>query len=169
MQNLLLIERIESKILQVREQKVILSQDIAMLYGVETRRLNEQVKRNIDRFPEEFMFQLTKEEFENLKSQFATSSWGGIRRLPYAFTEHGVLMVANVLNSKRAIEVSVLVIKAFVRIRELILNNEELANKISELEKRLDTHDEIVVNIVKKLKHLIAPKVKIKSQIGFKR
>ena len=95
-------EIISSKIYLIREQKVMLDNDLAELYQVETRRLNEQVKRNIDRFPEDFMFQLTQEEFENLKSQNATSSWGGRRKLPYAFTEHGVLMLSSVLNSKRA-------------------------------------------------------------------
>ena len=112
----------------------MLDADLAELYGVETRRLNEQVSRNSERFPEDFMFQFTAEEFANLKSQFATSSWGGRRKLPYAFTEHGAIMAASVLNSPIAIEVSVHVVRAFVRLRELVAGNKELAQKLLQLE-----------------------------------
>src|SRR5512145_744779 len=118
--SLVVTGNIESRILFIRGQKVMLDADLAELYGVETRRLNEQVSRNIERFPVDFMFQLTAEEFANLKSQFATSSWGGRRKLPYAFTEHGAIMAASVLNSQRAIEISVHVVRAFVRLRDLI-------------------------------------------------
>ena len=100
---------------------------LAELYGVETRRLNEQVRRNIERFPADFMFQLTAEEFANLKSQFATSSWGGRRKLPFVFTEHGAIMAASVLNSPLAVEISIHVVRAFVRLRELVAGNKELA------------------------------------------
>ena len=120
-------KRILRTILFVREEKVVMDSDLAELYGVETRRLNEQVRRNIEKFPEDFMFQLTKVEFENLKSQFATSSsvWGGRRKLPLVFTEHGALQAANVLNSDRANKMSVFIVRAFVRLREMALTNEK--------------------------------------------
>jgi len=135
---------IESRILLIRGQKVMLDADLAELYGVETRRLNEQVSRNIERFPEDFMFQLTAEEFANLKSQFATSSWGGRRKLPYAFTEHGSIMAASVLNSARAIEISVHVVRAFVRMRELVAGNKELAQKLNQLDRKVGAHDKAI-------------------------
>ena len=130
-------ESIMSKIYFIREQKVMLDSDLAELYGVETRRLNEQVKRNILRFPEDFMFQLSKTEFENLKSQFATSSskWGGRRKLPLVFTEHGALQAANVLNSSQANKMSVFIVRAFIRLREMILTNEKLARKVDQLDR----------------------------------
>jgi phage regulator Rha-like protein len=114
-------EVILNKIYIIRGQKVMLDNEIAKMYGVETRRLNEQVKRNIERFPANFMFQLSSEEFEHLKSQNATSSWGGRRKLPFAFTEHGILMLANVLKSERAIKVSIRIIEVFVKIRDTLL------------------------------------------------
>ncbi len=125
-------ERVLKSILVIRDEKVILDSDLAQLYDVETRRLNEQVRRNIDKFPKDFMFQLTKDEFENLKSQIATSSsgWGGRRKPPLVFTEHGALQAANVLNSKIASKMSVFIIRAFVRLREMALNNEKLAMKV---------------------------------------
>jgi hypothetical protein len=169
MNNIIPIERVENKILLIRGQKVIIDRDIAELYGVSTKVFNQAVKRNIKKFPGRFMFQLTKEErkqlvtscdrFNNLKHSSS---------MPYAFTEHGALMSANVLNSEKAIEMSILLIEAFVRMRELISNNTELAKQISNLEKRLDTHDEIIVNIVKSVKSLLDPKIKKKGQIGFK-
>ena len=109
-------------------KKVMFDKDLAQLYGVETKRLNEAVKRNIKRFPTNFMFQLTHEEFENLKSQFATSSWGGVRKLPYAFTEHGVTMLASVLNSDRAIEISIKIVETFIALRQLALENQEISS-----------------------------------------
>ena len=116
-------KRILKTIMLIRGEKVILDSDLAELYGVETRRLNEQVRRNIDKFPEDFMFQLTKEEFENLKSQIATSSssWGGRRKLPLVFTEHGALQAANVLNSEQANKMSVFIVRTFVSLREMAL------------------------------------------------
>ena len=114
---LLPLEAITQRILVLREQKVLIDSDLAALYGVETRRLNEQVRRNKARFPQDFIFELTAKEFTNLKSQFATSSWGGRRKLPLAFTEHGAIMAANVLNTPRAVEVSVYVVRAFVKLR----------------------------------------------------
>ena len=129
------IEQIQQKIFEIRGQKVMLDRDLAQMYGVETKRLNEQIKRNMKRFPEDFMFQLTKEEFQNLKSQFATSSWGGTRKLPYVFTELGVAMLSSVLNSDIAIEINMDIMRAFITIRHRVLKVptyivEEIKNKI---------------------------------------
>jgi hypothetical protein len=134
------VERVEQTILILRGQKVILDSDLAALYGVPVKRLNEQVKRNAGRFPPDFAFQLAREEFANLKSQFATSSlqWGGKRKLPTAFTEHGALMVASVLNSPRAVEMSILVVRAFVRFRRILATNRQLAAQVDELERKID-------------------------------
>ena len=158
-------------IMVIRGQKVILDSDLAALYGVETKRLNEQVRRNIDKFPEDFMFQLTKEEFENLKSQIATSSsgWGGKRKQPLVFTEHGALQAANVLNSAQANKMSVFIVRAFIRLREMALTNEKLAHKVDQLEKRVGDHDEILIELVHEIRKLIdAPKSKnTKRSIGF--
>ena len=142
------VERIESAILFIRGHKVLLDADLARLYGVSAKRLNEAVRRNRDRFPDDFIFQLTSEEFgdltrqidaSNLRSQFATSSWGGRRYLPYAFTEQGVAMLSSVLRSKRAIQVNVEIMRAFVRLRRMLASNEELARKLAVLE-RSDLH-----------------------------
>ncbi|MBQ3644775.1 MAG: ORF6N domain-containing protein [Candidatus Riflebacteria bacterium] len=133
---IILVDSIENNIYNFRGKNVMLDSDLARLYGVETKRLNEQVKRNIKRFPENFMFELTKEEEkEILKSQNATSSYGGRRSRIKAFTEHGALMLANVLKTDRAIEVSILVIEAFVKIRQMALTNEDLARRLTDLEK----------------------------------
>jgi len=113
---------IQDKIFTIRGQRVMIDRDLAEMYGVETRRLNQQVKRNMKRFPEDFMFQLTGKEFENLKSQFATSRWGGTRKLPYVFTELGVAMLSSVLNSETAIEINMNIMRAFITIRQLVLN-----------------------------------------------
>ena len=118
----------------IRGQQVIIDRDLALLYGVETKRLNEQVKRNIERFPEDFMFQLSKEEVENLKSQNATSSWGGDRRLPYAFTEQGIAMLSSVLKSQTAVEVNIRIMKAFVSMRRLIATNAQLFQRLETIE-----------------------------------
>jgi len=166
--SLVVVANIESKILLIRGQKVMLDADLAELYGVETRRLNEQVNRNRERFPEDFMFQLTAEEFANLKSQFATSSWGGRRKLPYAFTEHGSIMAASVLNSPRAIEISVHVVRAFVRMRELVAGNKELAQKLNLLERKVGAHDKAIAEIINAIRQLMAPEApKKKRPIGF--
>ena len=125
----------------VRGRRVLLDVDLATLYGVSTKRLNEQVKRNRRRFPDDFAFQLSRAEWLNLKSQFATSSWGGQRKLPMGFTEHGSIMAATVLNSVRAIEMSVDVVRAFVRFRELLASNEQLARKLHALERSVLTLD----------------------------
>ena len=122
-QQLSVENKVESLIRVNRGQQVMLDRDLAELYGVETRRLNEQVKRNIERFPEDFMFQLTQNEFDNLKSQFATSSWGGVRKLPYAFTEQGVAMLSGVLKSSTAVEANIRIMRAFVSMRHFMVNN----------------------------------------------
>jgi len=164
-------KRILSTIMVIRGEKVILDSDLAALYGVETRRLNEQVRRNIDKFPADFMFQLTKEEFDDLKSQIAISSsgWGGRRKPPLVFTEHGALQAANVLNSEQANKMSIFIVRAFVRLREMALTNEELSRKIDQLEKRVSDHDEILIQLVREIRKLIdTPKPRGKKRlIGF--
>ena len=153
----------------LREQKVILDTDLAELYGVPVKRLNEQVKRNQERFPSDFMFRLTAEENEALRSQNATSKMGrGSRRYaPYAFTEHGAIMAATVLNSERAVEMSVFVVRAFVRLREMLATNQQLAGKIDELEQRLDTHDASIQELIEAIRELMAPEPATGRKIGF--
>jgi hypothetical protein len=155
----------------VRGSKVILDSDLAELYGVETRRLNEQVRRNVEKFPGDFMFQLSDDEFQNLKSQIATSSskWGGRRKLPLVFTEHGALQAANVLNSSQANKMSVFIVRAFIRLREMALTNEKLARKVDQLERRVSDHDEVLIDLVHEIRKLIeTPKAKIrKKKLGF--
>jgi hypothetical protein len=140
----LALEAITHRIFVLRGQKVLLDADLAALYGVETRRLNEQVRRNTARFPKDFIFELTAEEFGNLKSQFATSSWGGRRKLPMAFTEHGAIMAATVLSSPRAVEVSVYVVRAFVQLRELVASHQDLAKRLNALEAKLEEKTELL-------------------------
>ncbi len=169
--SLVLEKRILKIIIIVRGEKVIMDSDLAKLYGVETRRLNEQIRRNIDKFPDDFMFQLTKDEYDNLKSQIATSSsgWGGRRKMPFVFTEHGALQAANVLNSAQANKMSVFIVRAFVRLREMVRTSEKLARKVDQLEKRVTDHDEILIELVREIRKLIdAPKAKGKKRpIGF--
>ena len=126
--------KVESLIRVIRGQQVMLDRDLAELYGVETKRLNEQVKRNIERFPEDFMFQLTPNEFDNLKSQFATSSWGGVRKLPYAFTEQGVAMLSGVLKSSTAVEANIRIMRAFVSMRHFMVNNAAVFQRLETIE-----------------------------------
>ena len=164
------VERIEAKILLVRGQKVMLDSDLAVLYGVTTKRLNEQVKRNSARFPEDFVFRLTSAELEGLnRSQIATGSQRhrDPRFAPYAFTEHGAIQAANVLNSERAVEMGVHVVRAFVRLRAMIAANKELAKKLEELERRLDTHDQAITEIMHAIRQLMAPPEPKKRPIGF--
>ena len=160
---------VESRILVLRQQKVILDSDLAQLYGVTVKRLNEQVKRNQDRFPADFLFRLTVKEDEILRSQIATSSseHGGRRYPPYAFTEHGAIMAATVLNSPKAVEMSVFVVRAFVRLREMLANNRQLASKINELEQRLETHDTAIQDLIDAIKELMAPPPGSRKKIGF--
>ncbi|MCZ7587138.1 MAG: ORF6N domain-containing protein [Deltaproteobacteria bacterium] len=163
------IKRVDKAILQIRGQRVVIDADLAALYGVTTKRLNEQVKRNRDRFPPDFMFRLDKMEFEALKSQFATSSseWGGRRKLPYAFTEHGAIMAASVLNSPKAIEMSILVVRAFVKLRSVLASHGPLAAKLNELERKLTTHDRQIGVLFDAIRKLMAPPDTKKRRIGF--
>ena len=160
---------VESRILLLRHQRVILDADIAELYGVPVKVLNQQIKRNQKRFPADFVFQLSTKEYEALRSQFVTSKErrGGRRYLPYAFTEHGAIMAATVLNSERAVEMSVFVVRAFVRLREMLANNRKLAGKIDELENRLDTHDSTIQDLIEAIKELMTPEDPPRKRIGF--
>ena len=135
-------EIVMDKIYLIRNQKVMLDEDLAELYGIETKRLNEQVARNIDRFPDDFMFRLNEEEFANLKSQFATTRWGGRRNSPYAFTEHGVLMLSSVLKSKQAIQVNIQIMRIYTRIRELLLTHKDILLLVEQVEKKLIKQDQ---------------------------
>jgi phage regulator Rha-like protein len=168
---LVAVENIEAKILFIRGQKVMLDADLAELYGVEIKRLNEQVRRNIERFPEDFMFQLADEEFAVLRSQFATlkSGRGQHRKyLPYAFTEHGALMLGNVLKSERAVEVSLHVVRAFVRLRELVSSHKELSQKLNLLERKVGAHDRAIAELINAIRKLMTPaEPKKKRPIGF--
>jgi hypothetical protein len=168
-QALIPAERIEKAILLLRGHKVILDADLAELYGVTTARLNEQVKRNRERFPDDFMFRLTRPEFDNLMSQFATSSsrWGGRRKLPLVFTEHGAVMAANVLNSRVAVAASIQVVRAFVRLREILASHKDLARKLEELEKKYDKKFQVVFEAIRQL--MAAPPEPPKRHIGFAR
>jgi hypothetical protein len=159
----------ESRILFLRHPRVILDADLAQLYGVTVKRLNEQVGRNQERFPSDFTFQLTAKEHESLRSQFATSkkTRGGRRYTPYAFTEHGAIMAATVLNSGRAVQMSVFVVRAFVRLRDMLATNRRLAGKIDELENRLDTNDSLILDIIAAMKELMIPKRTRGVRIGF--
>ena len=145
------VERIERAILLIRAQKVMLDADLAELYGVEPRVLIQAVKRNIDRFPQDFMFQLTKREFSDLRSQIVMSSWGGRRYPPYAFTEHGVAMLSSVLRSKRAVRVNIEIMRAFVRLRQILASHKELARKLEELEKKYDAQFKVVFDAIREL------------------
>lgn len=162
-------KKITDRIYMVRGQKVMLDQDLAELYDVETRRLNEQVKRNFDRFPEDFMFQLAENEYENLISQNATSSWGGRRKLPFAFTEQGVAMLSSVLNSEIAIRVNIQIIRIFTKMRELLLTHKDVLLKLETLEKKMLKQDDEIQLIFKALKRLLNPEQPPRKKIGFKR
>lgn len=151
-------ETIENRIHVLRGKKVMLDRDLSALYDVETKQLKRAVRRNIDRFPEDFMFELSKDEFEILRRQFGTSSWGGERYLPIAFTEQGVAMLSSVLNSKSAIQVNIQIMRAFVRMRNLVAENSELRKAIVNIEKRLDVHDRQIQIAFAALKSLLQPK-----------
>jgi phage regulator Rha-like protein len=169
-QALVPIERIENKILLIRGQKVIIDADLAELYGVTTKQLNQQVKRNKDRFPKDFMFQFDKAE----KAEVVTicdhlSQLKFSPVLPFAFTEHGAIMAASVLNSKRAIEISVYVVRAFVKLREMLAAHKELALKLAELERKLAAHDQTIISLMEAIKQLMkSPEPKKKRPIGFR-
>ena len=166
-ESLIPIERIEQKIYVIRGERVILDSDLAAVYGVETKVLNQSVRRNLKRFPADFMFQVTKDEYTNLRSQIVTSSvdnYGGRRYLPYVFTEHGALMAANIINSERAVDASVQVVRAFVKMRNMLASNAELAKKIESMEKKYDSQFKSVFDAIKRL---MLPPDKPKGSIGF--
>ena len=168
-QSLIPVERIEQAILVIRGQKVMLSNDLAVLYDVEPRALIQSVKRNIERFPDDFVFQLSKEELDVLKSQNVISSaetWGGARRAaPYAFTEQGVAMLSSVLRSLRAVAVNVEIMRAFVRLRQMLASNADLARKLDALEKKYDDQFRIVFDAIRQL--MLPPETKPRPRIGF--
>lgn len=153
----------------IRDKKVILDTHLALLYNVETKRLNEQVRRNINRFPDDFMFQLTKEEWIILKSQNATSSWGGRRTLPYVFTEHGVLMLSSILKSNRAIEVNIQIMRVFTKMRAMITDNQNLTLEIEEIKKQLSNHNKNIELVFNYLDELIEKKDNPRPKIGYKK
>jgi len=170
MKELIPVEMIERKIYLIRGEKVMLSSDLAELYGVETKVLIQAVKRNIERFPKDFMFQLSNKEFSSLRSQIVTSSWGGRRYLPYAFTEQGVAMLSSVLRSKQAVQVNIAIMRAFVKLREILSSNKELALKLAQLELKMEKHDEEIKLIFDAIRQLMTPPLQIKKRkIGFGR
>ena len=161
------VELIQSKIVVVRDERIMLDRDLAELYGVETKQLKRAVRRNKDRFPPDFMFALTKKEVNDLRCHFGTSSWGGTRYAPMAFTEQGVAMLSSVLNSKRAIEVNVLIMRAFVQLRKMISSQTELTRKLDQLEKHIAEHDEQIVAIFEAIRQLMTPPDRPEKKIGF--
>lgn len=169
--SLITIEQISDKIYNIRGVKVMLDSDLADLYEVQTKVLNQAVRRHIKRFPKDFMFQLTKQEFDNLKSQIVTSSWGGVRKLPHAFTEQGVAMLSGILNSDRAIEVNIQIMRVFTQLRHALMESQELRTAIEELkkqtEKRLDQTDERFEIVFSVLDKLLAEDENPKRKIGF--
>jgi hypothetical protein len=170
MQNMEIVSQqvIETKILIIRGRKVMMDRDLAILYGVETRMLNQAVRRNIKRFPEDFMFQLTKEEMDNWKSQIVISNKEkmGLRKRPYAFTENGVAMLSSVLNSGRAIAVNIQIMRTFTKLREMLITHKELRQKIEAMEKKYDYQFKVVFDAIKQL---ISPQETKKGKIGFRR
>jgi len=165
-QSLVPVERIEKAILLIRGQKVMLDVDLAVLYGVSTSNLNKAVSRNIERFPSDFMFQLTREEFDNLKFHFGTSSWGGTRKMPRAFSEQGVAMLSSVLRSPRAIHVNIEIMRAFIRLRQMLASHTELARKLDALERKYDAQFKVVFEAIRQL---MAPPEPKRRPIGFRK
>lgn len=160
-------EALAGRIVVIRGQRVLLDSDLAALYEVETRVFNQAVSRNLRRFPKDFMFQLTDEEFKILISQSVTSSWGGRRKLPLAFTEHGAIMAASVLNSERAVEMSVYVVRAFVQLRAVLLDHKALADKLAALERRVSHHDNSLAEVIDAIRALMAQPKSANRPIGF--
>jgi hypothetical protein len=163
------VERIQQTIFLIRGQKVILDRDLAQLYGIPTKALKQAVRRKIRRFPEDFMFELTKKEFENWRSQIVTSKGDkmGLRYKPMAFTEQGVAMLSSGLNSGRAIEVNIAIMRAFVRLREVVSTHKKLALKLRELERKIEGHDESIQAIFEAIHQLMKPPEKPRKKIGF--
>jgi len=170
LQALVAEQKILNKIYAIRGEKVMLDGDLSAMYGVETKQLKRQVKRNIDRFPKDFMFELTKKEFENLRSQIGTSSWGGTRYIPMAFTEQGVAMLSSILNSKTAIEVNIRIIRVFTRLREYTLTHKEILIQLAKLEKEVKGNSKDIENIFTVLKELIDKDARpsTRNKIGFR-
>ena len=169
MKTLVAAENIKGLIFIIRGHKVLLDRHLAELYAVETKALNRAVKRNKDRFPADFMFQLTAQEWENLKRQIGASSWGGDRRaLPHAFTEQGVAMLSSVLSSKRAVQVNIVIMRTFVQVREMLSTHKELAAKLDALERRLADHDDSIKSLFEAIRELMAPAEKPLPKIGFR-
>ncbi len=164
MSDVISVEAIAGKIYLIRGTKIMLDKDLATLYGVETKALKQAVRRNIKRFPSNFMFELTKDEFQNLRSQIVTSSWGGARYIPMAFTEQGVAMLSSVLKSDRAIEVNIQIMRVFTRLRQMVLDNKELRKELEELKQITDERFQIVFET---LDQLINIENKPKKKIGF--
>ncbi len=165
-QSIIPVEQIEKRIFLIRGQRVMLSTDLAELYGVEPRVLVQAVKRNIDRFPEDFMFPLSKTEFADLKSQIVISSWGGLRRAaPYAFTEQGVAMLSSVLRSTRAVRVNIEIMRTFVRLRQMLASHKDLARRLDELEEKHDVQFKVVFDAIRQLMVPPGPKPR---RIGFR-
>ena len=164
-------ELVMNKIYFIRGQKIMLDRDLAELYGVETKRLKEAVRRNIDRFPDDFMFEMTLEELENWRTQFATSNSEkmGLRYPPFCFTEQGVAMLSSVVNSETAIRVNIQIIRVFTKMRELLLTHKDILLQLEKMEKKLTGHDEDIALIFKYLKQLLTPPQTPRSKIGFKR
>ena len=168
MKDLMPVERIEQRIYLIRGHKVMLDRDLAELYGVETGALNRAVKRNIIRFPLDFMFPLNASEWKDLKCQFGSSSWGGDRRaLPHVFTEQGVAMLSSVLKSERAALINIAIMRAFVKLREMIASHKELTAKLEELERKIEGHDENIHSLFEAIRDLMEPPEKSKKTIGF--
>ena len=161
-------KRIEQTILLLRGHKIILDRDLAAMYGVSTRDLNKAVSRNLDRFPDDFMLQLTRSEFNDLKFQFGTSSWGGTRKLPRAFTEQGIAMLSSVLRSKRAIHVNIAIMRAFVKLREFAATHKILATKLEQLERKVGGHDGQIRSLFDAIRQLMEPPTPKSRRIGFK-
>jgi hypothetical protein len=162
-------EVIATQIYWIRGEKVMLAHDLAKLYGLATKRLNEQVRRNLDRFPEDFMFQLDEEEWSNLRSQFATSrSWGGRRSPPYAFTEHGVLMLSSVLNSERAIAVNIQIMRVFVKMNRMLMNNRELMHRLDRMEGRQDQYDVALNDLFDAVKQMMETPTEERKRLGYR-
>ena len=161
-------EVINSKIYVVRGQKVMIDRDLAEMYGVTTGNLNRSVKRNMKRFPEDFIFQLTNDEFKNLIFQNGTSSWGGTRKMPYVFTEQGVAMLSSILNSDTAIEVNIRIIRIFTRLRELVLTHKDILLKLEQIEQKITGHEDDIQMIFSALKQLVQEPNPPRKRIGFK-
>jgi ORF6N domain-containing protein len=165
----LALQNIAPLIHEIRSERVILDADLARIYGVTVKALNQAVKRNADRFPEDFAFRLTRAEYDSLRSQIVTLKRGQHRKYaPHAFTEHGAIMAANVLNSKQAVEMSVFVVRAFVRLRDMLATHKDLAAKIDELDRRVGSHDKAIGSIIAAIRQLTAPAARKSGAIGFR-